>query len=158
MSLNKTMKIWTKILRIWNNTLRMWEFILFVSIPLFRKHDMSVVMLESRDRKGVEDIYPSLIAISWHGSDYETTLRQRNKECEEFCTFLMLLREKNWHIPILVGKYILGILEVFWSLALMYMTMLQWPQCTIHWPQCTIHWPQCTIQWPQCTLYNTMLL
>ncbi len=44
-----------------------------------RERDLTVVRLDSRERIGVEDVYPSLIAISWHGRDYTTTLRKRNR-------------------------------------------------------------------------------
>ena len=43
------------------------------------------------------------MAISWHGPDYEIALRQRNQICEEFFSFLSLLRKKNWFVPILIG-------------------------------------------------------
>ena len=49
-----------------------------------------------RSSSGAEDIFPSFVAISWHGPDYEIALRQRNHICEEFFSFLSLLRKKNW--------------------------------------------------------------
>lgn len=68
-----------------------------------KRHDLTVVKLDSKQRVGVEDVWPSFIAISWHGADYETPLKQRTQECKEFFGFLSMLREKNWNIPILIG-------------------------------------------------------
>ena len=56
-----------------------------------------------RINQGSEDVYPSFVAISWHGPDYETALKERNLICEEFFDFVAQLRKNNWHIPILIG-------------------------------------------------------
>ena len=36
-----------------------------------KRHDVTVVKLDSNERQGYEDVYPSFIAISWHGPDYK---------------------------------------------------------------------------------------
>ena len=81
----------------------------------------------------VEDLYPSFIAVSWHGPNYDLPLRQRVKgnkisrlqlvyfyclipiyrniqqnyfmilECNQFLEFLGDLRFNNNNIPLLVG-------------------------------------------------------
>jgi len=73
--------------------------------PWLKKHNIVIVKLDScqRSSSGAEDIFPSFVAISWHGPDYEIALRQRNQICEEFFSFLSLLRKKNWFVPILIG-------------------------------------------------------
>ena len=43
----------------------------------------------------MEDLYPSFIAVSWHGSDYETPLRHRAKDCRDFFEFIHDLRYNN---------------------------------------------------------------
>jgi len=43
-----------------------------------KEHDDTVVKLDSRERVGIEDMHPSLVAISWHGPDYNNTLRRYN--------------------------------------------------------------------------------
>ena len=70
-----------------------------------KKHNIVIVKLDScqRTNSGAEDVYPSFVAISWHGPDYEIALRQRNQICEEFFSFLSLLRKNNWFVPILIG-------------------------------------------------------
>lgn len=68
-----------------------------------KRHDLTIVKLDSREQMGHEDVYPSFISISWHGTDYEVALRQRIKECEEFFAFLTVLRENNGQMPILIG-------------------------------------------------------
>ncbi|TRY71198.1 hypothetical protein TCAL_15058 [Tigriopus californicus] len=68
-----------------------------------KRHDLTIVKLDSREQIGHEDVYPSFISISWHGTDYEVALRQRIKECEEFFAFLSVLRENNGQMPILIG-------------------------------------------------------
>ncbi len=65
--------------------------------------NFQVVKLDSKERVGIEDVWPSVVAISWHGSDYNTPLRKRSRECEEFFAFLSVLRDKNWHIPMIIG-------------------------------------------------------
>jgi hypothetical protein len=68
-------------------------------------HNIVIVKVDSAQRAngGTDDVYPSFIAISWHGPDYEIALRQRCQVCEQFFAFLVRLRKNNWHIPILIG-------------------------------------------------------
>ena len=40
-------------------------------VPWLTSHNLTVVRLDSRQRVGIEDVYPSIIAISWHGPDYK---------------------------------------------------------------------------------------
>ena len=40
-----------------------------------RRHNMTTVKLDSTQKFGIDDVFPSFIAISWHGKDYETPLR-----------------------------------------------------------------------------------
>ena len=54
-------------------------------------------------RVGFQDVYPSFIAMSWHGKDYDTTLRDRTDDVKEFLDFVSTLRSNNLQIPILVG-------------------------------------------------------
>jgi len=70
-----------------------------------KKHNIVIVKLDSCQRinGGAEDVYPSFVAIAWHGPDYEIALRHRNQICEELFSFLSLLRRKNWFVPILIG-------------------------------------------------------
>ncbi len=70
-----------------------------------KKHDIVIVKMDSAQRAngGAEDVYPSFIAISWYGPDYEKALRQRTLVCEQFFQFLAELRRNNWQIPILIG-------------------------------------------------------
>jgi hypothetical protein len=54
---------------------------------------MSVVKLDSLGRAShFEDMYPSFIAVSWLGGDYDKPLRQRIKQTEEFFAFITELR------------------------------------------------------------------
>ena len=41
--------------------------------------------------------------MSWHGRDYDTTLRDRTDDVKEFLDFVSTLRTNNLQIPILVG-------------------------------------------------------
>ena len=41
--------------------------------------------------------------MSWHGRDYDTTLRDRTADVKEFIEFVRTLRTNNWQIPVLVG-------------------------------------------------------
>ena len=41
--------------------------------------------------------------MSWHGKDYDTTLRDRTDDVKEFLDFVSTLRSNNLQIPILVG-------------------------------------------------------
>jgi len=66
-------------------------------------HNITVVKLDSTSKMGYEDVYPSFIAIAWHGRDYEIPLRDRTKEVKDFIDFIITLRSNNWSIPILVG-------------------------------------------------------
>ena len=59
--------------------------------------------MDSTGRVGFQDVYPSFIAMSWHGRDYDTTLRDRTDDVKEFLDFVSTLRENNMQIPILVG-------------------------------------------------------
>ena len=70
-----------------------------------KKHNVAIVKLDSAQRinQGTEDVYPSMVAISWHGPDYETALKERTVICREFFDFVAALRKNNWHIPILIG-------------------------------------------------------
>ena len=70
-----------------------------------KKHNIVMVKLDSSQRSsdGSEDVYPSFVAISWHGPDYGIALRQRIRVCEEFFRFLAMLRKNNWYVPILIG-------------------------------------------------------
>ena len=52
---------------------------------------------------GHKDVYPSFIGMSWHGRDYDTTLRDRTADVKEFIEFVTTLRSNNWQIPVLVG-------------------------------------------------------
>lgn len=73
--------------------------------PWLKKHNIVIVKLDSmqRSNNGTEDVYPSFVAISWHGPDYGIALRQRMIICEQFFRFLSLLRKNNWFVPILIG-------------------------------------------------------
>ena len=70
-----------------------------------KKHNVAIVKLDSaqRAKQGTEDVFPSFIAISWLGPDYQCALKERRVTCVEFFKFLTLLRKNNWHIPILIG-------------------------------------------------------
>lgn len=68
-----------------------------------KKYNVVVVKLDSCQRTNTEDVYPSFVAISWHGPDYEIALRQRNFICEQFFSFVSLLRKNNWFVPVLIG-------------------------------------------------------
>lgn len=70
-----------------------------------KRRSIAIVKLDSAQRanKGKDDVYPSLVAISWHGPDYDIALKQRTQVLEEFFAFLAMLRKNNWHIPLLVG-------------------------------------------------------
>jgi hypothetical protein len=73
-------------------------------IEWLRRHDVTVVKLESKTRAGGwMDEYPSFIGIAWHGPEYEISLRDRMKTCEELYAFVDILRAKNCHIPIIIG-------------------------------------------------------
>ena len=39
------------------------------------RNNLTVVKLDSTQKIGYEDVYPSFIAISWQGMDYDTPLR-----------------------------------------------------------------------------------
>ena len=67
-----------------------------------KMHNITIVKLDSI-KKGADDVYPTFIAISWHGPDYETPLRQRAKQCEEFFEFVHDLRYNNHNIPVVIG-------------------------------------------------------
>ena len=41
--------------------------------------------------------------MSWHGKDYDTTLKDRTDDVKEFLSFVTTLRHNNQNIPILVG-------------------------------------------------------
>lgn len=71
--------------------------------PFLKQHNLTVVKLDSIERVGAEDMYPSFIAIAWHGAHYDVPLRARMKEAAEFFNFLGILRKNNWHIPLLIG-------------------------------------------------------
>ena len=43
------------------------------------------------------------IGLAWHGRDYDTALRDRTADVEEFLDFVATLRTNNWNIPVLVG-------------------------------------------------------
>ena len=59
--------------------------------------------MDCTTRVGFQDVYPSFIAMSWHGKDYDTTLRDRTDDVKEFLDFVSTLRSNNLQIPILVG-------------------------------------------------------
>ena len=81
---------------------RLGEYVRFL-----KKNNVAIVKLDSAQRtKNVsseEDVYPSLIAISWLGPDYQVALKDRRATCEHFFKFLTMLRKNNWHIPVLIG-------------------------------------------------------
>ena len=68
-----------------------------------KSHNLTVVKLDCTTRVGFQDVYPSFIAMSWHGKDYDTTLRDRTDDVKEFLDFVSTLRSNNLQIPILVG-------------------------------------------------------
>ena len=69
-----------------------------------KKNNVGIVKLDSAQRaKNGDDIYPSFIAITWLGPDYQIALKQRRETCEHFFEFLTILRKNNWHISILIG-------------------------------------------------------
>ena len=80
---------------------RLGEFVRFL-----KRNNVAIVKLDSaqRTKHGSEDdVYPSLIAISWLGPDYQVALKDRRATCEHFFKFLTMLRKNNWHIPVLIG-------------------------------------------------------
>ena len=44
-----------------------------------------------------------ILGLAWHGRDYDTALRERAADVEEFLDFVVTLRTNNWNIPVLVG-------------------------------------------------------
>jgi hypothetical protein len=56
------------------------------------RNNITVVKLDSNQRVGYEDLYPSFIAVSWHGEDYDKPLRDRTRGCDEFIEFIVTLR------------------------------------------------------------------
>ena len=66
-------------------------------------HNITVVKLDCLLKEGGEDVYPSFIGLTWHGRDYDTALRDRAADVEEFLDFVATLRSNNWNIPVLVG-------------------------------------------------------
>ena len=80
---------------------RLGEYVRFL-----KKNNVSIVKLDSAQRTkhvSAEDVYPSFIAISWLGPDYQVALKDRRATCEHFFKFLTMLRKNNWHIPVLIG-------------------------------------------------------
>ncbi len=69
-----------------------------------RRHDLTVVRLDSKSKSsGWIDEHPSFVGIAWHGPDYDMSLRERIKVCEEFYAFVDILRSNNCKIPVLIG-------------------------------------------------------
>ena len=56
------------------------------------RNNITVVKLDSTQKIGYEDVFPSFIAISWHGQDYNAPLRDRTRVCSEFVDFVETLR------------------------------------------------------------------
>ena len=57
-----------------------------------RRHNMTTVKLDSTQKFGIDDVFPSFIAISWEGMDYDSPLRDRTRVCREFIDFIVTLR------------------------------------------------------------------
>lgn len=72
-------------------------------VDWLKRHDLTIVKLDAIKQEGSKDQLPSFVAISWHGSDYNTPLRQRIQECEELFKFLEKMRTNIRKIPILIG-------------------------------------------------------
>ncbi|TRY78703.1 hypothetical protein TCAL_14425 [Tigriopus californicus] len=72
-------------------------------VDWLKRHDLTIVKLDALQQEGAKEQLPSFVAISWHGSDYSTPLRQRIQQCEELFKFLERMRSNIRKIPILIG-------------------------------------------------------